>query len=142
MIPRKIIIHHSLTEDGKTVSWGAIRKYHMTDPKHKYIDIGYHAGIELVNDQHEILMGRMWDKQGAHTFGQNEGSLGLCFVGNYDEREPSDEMYKKGAEIIRLWMKLYHIDILDIYRHHDFATYKTCPGLQFDIIKLRDLLRD
>lgn len=138
MIPNKIIVHHSLTKDGKTVSWGNIRNYHINTLG--WNDIGYHAGVELVDYQYEILMGRMWDKVGAHTQGQNSDSLGICFVGNYDLIEPPDEMLETGAKIIRLWMKLYHIDILDIYRHHDFASYKSCPGLQFDIIKLRDII--
>ena len=41
-----IMIHHSATEDSQTLSWQAIRRFHMTDPEHLWADIGYHAGVE------------------------------------------------------------------------------------------------
>lgn len=47
MKPTHIIIHHSATNDGRTVSWEAIRWYHTrTNGWH---DIGYHFGVELLD---------------------------------------------------------------------------------------------
>ena len=87
MKPLKIIIHHSLTKDSGTVSWGAIRRYHTSPPPDgpadgHWDDIGYHAGIELVYTEFE-------DK---------------------------------------------------IYRHSDFASYKSCPGIKFDLEELKKWL--
>ena len=142
MKPTKIIIHHSLTKDSQTVSWGAIRWWHTI--KLGYDNIGYHCGVELVGSgshvYYEILLGRMWDEVGAHTRGQNTSSLGICFVGNYDEVEPSDDMLIAGARVIKMWMKLFDIPLEEIYAHHHFADYKSCPGRMFSLQRLKDLI--
>ena len=136
--PKRIIVHHSLTKDTTTVSWGAIRKYH--EETLRWPGIGYHIGVELVRSGNELyyeaLMGRMWNVQGAHTKGHNEDSLGICFVGNFDYNKPPDAQLIAGARIISLWMKLYNIKIDDIYGHRDFST-KTCPGKLFNFKDLK-----
>ena len=57
MTPQMIILHHSLTADTHTVSWGAIRRYHTKTLGWR--DIGYHFGLELARNHVEVLMGRM-----------------------------------------------------------------------------------
>jgi len=141
--PDKIIVHHSLTVDSGTVSWGAIRKYHIQTLGMS--DIGYHAGIELVKsgdeNYYEALLGRPWDKRGAHTLGENERSLGICFVGNYDEVIPTDAMLLVGARVIAYWMKIYAIFSGEIYPHSKFAD-KTCPGTKFPLDKLISMVTE
>lgn len=132
--PKKIIVHHSLTKDSETVSWGAIRKYHIGTLG--WGDIGYHAGVELVGNHYEVFLGRLWNKVGAHTKGQNYNSLGICFVGNYDLEKPFKKMLIEGGKLIFMWMKLFDISFKEIYTHHHFADYKTCPGTQFDLDNL------
>lgn len=134
--PTKIIVHHSLTKDSETVSWGAIRSYHIHTLG--YSDIGYHAGVELTSHgYYEVLWGRPWDQAGDHTRGKNHDSLGICFVGNYDEKPPFMDAYETGARLIRYWLKQFNIDINHIYGHRYFSTYKTCPGKKFDLITLK-----
>ena len=138
LIPTKIVIHHSLTKDSQTVSWGAIRKYHVEHCG--WDDCGYHAGTELVYTEYETFIGRPWDKIGAHTKGQNDKSLGFLFVGNYDLEPPPKRMLEVGAKTIALWMRLFNIPKDKIFRHSDFANYKSCPGVEFDIEELKKWL--
>ena len=134
-IPHKVIVHHSLTRDSSSVSWGAIRKYHTQQMK--WSGIGYHAGVELVLSgdavNYEILMGRVWDRSGAHTRGENSDSLGICFVGNYDIIPPPKQMIVAGSRLIALWLRLFNLTIKDVYSHHYFNAYKSCPGIRFDM---------
>jgi N-acetylmuramoyl-L-alanine amidase len=132
MTHKKIIIHHSATKDGATFSWSAIKRYHVQTLGWK--TIGYHAGVELVDDDYFAMLGRDWDMTGAHTLGQNDWSLGLCFVGNYDDYEPDDEMLEVGAGVVKLWRRLYNIPLSEIHKHSEYAA-KSCPGRLFPWVK-------
>jgi len=142
MIPQKIIVHHSLTKDSGTVSWGAIRRYHIE--QRGWLDVGYHAGVELVENNnisyYETLLGRAWDIPGAHTAGQNNNSLGICFVGNFDIDTPPLAQLQAGAKLIKYWMSIFRIPFKEIYPHRKFAD-KTCPGKQFDMNALIDIIK-
>jgi len=144
-IPKKIFVHHSLTKDSGSVSWGAIRKYHTQTLKRPYKDIGYHVGVELVKSGEELyfeaLMGRMWTESGAHCRGQNSHSLGICFIGNYDKEVPKKGMMEAGAKVIALWLDLFNLSINDIYSHHNFAPHKSCPGKLFNMETLKEYVR-
>jgi len=144
-IPSQIICHHSLTKDGPTVSWGAIRKFHTQTLKKPYKSIGYHCGVELVKSGDELyfeaLMGRMWTESGAHCRGQNSHSLGICFIGDYDKEAPKPGLVMAGARIIALWLDIFELAINDIYSHHNFDPRKSCPGKLFDMEFLKDCVR-
>lgn len=130
MVPTSIILHHSLTEDGQTVSWGAIRRYHMVDCG--WSDIGYHFGIELVGRDYEIFVGRMMTDIGAHTVGKNDSSIGVCFVGNFDAQPPPRKQWDLGLRLVKSLCEVFSIPTTLVYPHRRFAPYKSCPGRMFD----------
>jgi len=138
MIPNSIILHHSLTKDSETVSWGAIRRYHMEDLF--WVDVGYHFGIEQVGNEHEIFVGRMLNEMGAHCKGQNEDSIGICFLGNFDEQYPHRDQWHLGVRLVRSLCEVFTIDKDHIYPHSRFAPWKSCPGRQFSIAEFKDCL--
>ena len=132
----KIIVHHSLTKDSETVSWPAIRRYH--EGVLGWRDIGYHAGIEIIKDKYEVLIGRPTHIQGAHTRGQNNNSLGFCFVGNYDKEEPTEHMLELAAERILVpWLLQFGLKPRDVHGHFEYSE-KTCPGDFFRMERLVD----
>lgn len=128
MKPTRIIIHHSLTRDSSTVSWSAIRWYHTHTMG--WNAIGYHAGIELVGGNYEILTGRMLDEVGAHTAGQNADSIGICIVGNFDRDLPPTAQLDLAARYTRSLCRVLGIPTGRVYRHSDFSA-KSCPGTRF-----------
>lgn len=132
MKPLRIILHHSLTKDSGTVSWGAIRDYHKSIG---WSDIGYHFGIENLRGQTEILIGRMPDKKGAHCAGDNSDSIGICFVGNFDLDPVPAESWNEGIRVVKYLMKQFNIQT--IQGHRELNPKKSCPGRLFDMDKFR-----
>lgn len=138
---RYIMLHHSLTADGATVSWGAIRKYHVET--NGWRDVGYHYGIERIGDALEVLLGRNEEDHAAacKEARMNALAVHVCCVGNFDVEAPSAELLKKLASLLRSIMLRHGLEPRDIVAHRDFATYKTCPGSLFDLEAVRRLVQ-
>lgn len=133
-----IMVHHSLTSDGATVSWQAIRRYHMETMG--WNDIGYHAGIEVVGNRLEALIGRPEVESAAACKEalMNARALHLCFVGNFDAVEPPGAMLAFAARYVLVpWLDRLKLKPAAIVPHRQYARYKTCPGALFDMDRLR-----
>lgn len=136
MVPTHIVLHHSRTTDTETVSWGAIRDYHLGLG---WDDIGYHYGIEFARTQYEIFLGRMPDVVGAHCShcGMNRKSIGICIVGNFDYIPPHPVIWDKTKQLVQFLMRHYSIDVKSITGHREWNSQKSCPGLKWDMGKFR-----
>lgn len=140
MTPEYIILHHSLTTDGATVSWAAIRRYHVQTLGWR--KIGYHFGIELIGDRYEILTGRLMTETGAHCRENmmNSRSLGVCIVGNFDIAPPEMEQWQTAVELVRSLCAVFSIPAKNVLGHTELAPYKSCPGVLFDLDAFRRVL--
>ena len=137
MKARGIIIHHSLTRDGKTVDWDGIKRYHMQE--NKWIDIGYHAGVERIGGVLTTLTGRPINQLGAHCVSYND-HIGICIVGNFDLAPPDDEMLDFAAITVAGYLCLLSLGVETIHRHNEYAT-KSCPGKLFPWSRFIELVR-
>lgn len=142
MRPSYIVIHHSLTKDSETVSWDAIRKYHRDTLGWR--DIGYHYGIELIGDTYEILVGRLMNEIGAHCKedAMNYKSLGICCIGNFDEMLPPESQWEKCVVLVKSLCDAYRIPVSHVIGHREKATYKSCPGKQWNMDLFRMYVED
>ena len=137
-----IVIHHSLTADGKVVDWSAIRKYHKEHLG--WSDIGYNFGVEDIYGEYEVLVGRPLTRPGAHCKerSMNTKGIGICFVGNYDIVKPDMKMILIAMNRIILPLcKIYDIPWNNIIGHSEAGAPKTCPGKLFDCDVVRELVR-
>lgn len=142
--PEKIILHHSFTEDNELLEdYNAIKRYH-TEVR-GWSDIGYHWVLEKVGGRLHWIPGRRESTRGAHTKEQNMNyrSIGICIVGNFDEDIPSEEIYREVARKCNEIRKRYpNIGVEDVEPHRKYATYKSCPGKNFDMEKVKAYMRE
>ncbi len=136
MKPKYIILHHSLTKDGETVDWQAIRRYHTLTLGWR--DIGYHWGVEEINGHYEILKGRMDHEIGAHCRHNkmNYKSLGICIVGNYGDTVLPPQGFEVLVRLVKSLMITYSIPLSHVKMHNHFNIWKSCPGKFFPYDRL------
>jgi len=138
-----LIIHHSLSEDGKTLNWPAIVRWHVKN--NHWSDVGYHVGIENVGAGNAVVSwGRPLQFVGSHCKEQsmNFRSWGLCVVGNYDDKVPPKCVWDASVQTAAILCLAGNIRISNILPHTDFAKYKSCPGRSFDMGKFRSDVED
>lgn len=143
--PQFIMIHHSLTKDGNTVSTPAIEKYHKEVDM--WSDIGYHALVEDITGNPELekykyqaLIGRSLDTYASACpqGDMNRIALHVCCVGNYDIIKPDMSMLKVLLHrVIMPWAREFGIPPNKWVGHRDYNSLKSCPGKLFDINLLR-----
>ena len=129
MKPKGIIIHHSLTKDGKAVDYDAIKKYHM-EVNH-WDDIGYHFVIEQQGTKLMTITGRDTSKLGAHCVGKND-HIGICVVGNFDKGKDELSTGKMNALVLLTSsiLRMHQLSIYTVHKHSEYAP-KSCPGTGF-----------
>jgi hypothetical protein len=138
MIPKRIILHHSLTKDGQTVNWSAIKKYHTETRGWK--DIGYHYGVELVNGQYMVLVGRFMDTKGAHALGANRDSLGICLIGDFSLVPPPQAQWETAVRLVKSLVYVLMLPKTEVYGHCEAVLGYQCPGNAFDLDLFRSQL--
>jgi N-acetylmuramoyl-L-alanine amidase len=122
----KLIIHCSATREGDdSINAKVIDRWHRS---RGWSGIGYHFCV-LIDGT--IEYGRDLNKIGAHTKGQNTGSIGVCYVGGVekDGKTPKDTRTTEQKESLLLLINTFkrlHPG-LTIHGHREFSN-KACPS--------------
>ena len=116
---QRIILHHA---DAKNCSAEDIHRWHLNNG---WSGAGYHF---LVRKDGTIYRLRPEDKVGAHAYGSNYNSIGICFEGNYMEEDMPAEQIKAGQELVAYLKNKYNITT--VQAHRDVCA-TSCPGNKF-----------
>lgn len=118
---RHLVVHCSDTPDDEAVSARDIHAMHLGFGWH---GIGYH---QVILRDGTVEAGRPEFWQGAHVYGHNDVSLGVCLIGRHGF---TDAQMMSLARVLERWRRRY--PRAHICGHRDFAyTDKTCPN--FDV---------
>lgn len=122
----EIIIHCSATPAGRHHTVEDLDRWHREKGFKK---IGYHYVIYLDGSIHE---GRPVEETGAHCPGHNAHSIGVCYIGGYDEGfQPRDtrtlEQRKALRELVQELQQQY--PGATVHGHNEFVD-KDCPSFR------------
>lgn len=118
-----LIVHCSDTNDEDDLSVMDIHKMHLS---FGWDGIGYH---KVITKNGTIQNGRPEYWIGAHTYGINNESLGVCLIGRNKFRK---EQFQALKVTLQLWKSFYPNAIIQGHRDA-IITKKTCPN--FDVKK-------
>jgi len=116
-----LIIHCSDTDNIDINNASHIHKMHIG---FGWDGIGYH---KIICKDGLIEDGRPEYWVGAHAYGYNHKSLGVCLIG---KNEFTDDQFDSLFKLLKLWKSKY--PNTRIIGHKDTATSKTCPN--FDVL--------
>lgn len=128
---RRLVIHVSATPPSMDIGAAEIRQWHLDKG---WSDIGYHwvlrrdGVLELGRDLDGD--GNVVEEVGAHAYGFNRDSLGLCIVGGVDEDGKPDVNFTQAQwRTLSSWVNTLRGRFLglEVVGHRDLDPGKACP---------------
>ena len=146
---KRIVLHCSDS------TWGScpeIRDWHVNG--NGWSDIGYHYVINngqiksnyyLDSMNGSIEIGRIIDgdmiaetsEKGAHAYGYNSDSIGICLVG---KEKFTPAQFGNLFNLVSDLMSKFNIKLESIFGHYELDPKKTCPNI--DMSSFRKLLQN
>ena len=122
-----IILHHAAAS-GLTAQ--DIHIYHRDT--NGWVGIGYNY---YVRKDGSVYRGRPENCVGAHTYGYNDVSIGVCFEGNFETDTMGEAQYMAGIALLKDILSRY--PGLEIKQHKDFDA-TACPGANFPYLSMKE----
>ena len=118
-----LVVHCSNTPDKQHIGASEIHKMHLS---FGWDGIGYH---KIIRRDGQIESGRPEFWIGAHVYGKNDQSLGVCLIGtDYFTNKQYSALYK----VLSNWKRKFPTASIKGHRE-TIKTEKTCPN--FDVQK-------
>ncbi len=141
---KNVVIHHSATTEGNARYFD----YYHRHVKKWENGLAYHfvIGNGVDSGDGQIEIGPRWKGQihGGHVRGDelNDVSIGICFVGNFENKRPSRAQFIAVVELLRYLNARCGRPFPILWMHKEINPGRTaCPGRLFPIRELRDILK-
>lgn len=140
-----IVIHH------QAASSGSASYIHRLHRQRGWDGLGYHfvIGNGSMTRDGQVELGYRWKKQlkGAHARARasddnrwNLHSIGICLVGDFTSKEPSDQQMDALVKLVRALCAEYGIPA-DKVVPHKFVRETACPGANFPWREFKSRIR-
>jgi N-acetylmuramoyl-L-alanine amidase len=134
----KIFIHCSDSPDPSTIGLKDINEWHEARgfKSKSGIFCGYHY---VIKQDGTLEVGRPEEEVGAHVYGFNANSIGICLAGRkLFTPVQLDTLFL----LLEGLMKKYNLPVGAILGHYEMNPHKTCPNIQMNSFreKLNDYL--
>lgn len=117
-----VVIHH-VGSTNKNVNSAAIHRWHV---KNGWKGIGYHY---VIRKDGTIERGRPLESVGAHCYNQNEHTVGICVVGNFELARPTHEQFRSVEQLVGAICGIYSINPNErTVVGHKYYNKTDCPG--------------
>ena len=117
----KIVLHHAAASSCTVED---IHRWHLANG---WSGIGYHY---FVRKDGNIYRGRPEDTVGAHAYGANSNSIGICFEGNFETETMPAAQKDAGRQLVAYLLKRYRLTESCVIKHKD-VNATACPGKNF-----------
>ncbi|XP_067642465.1 peptidoglycan-recognition protein SB1 [Eurosta solidaginis] len=132
-----VIIHHSDNPNGCSTTADCKRMINNIQNDHivrrRFSDIGYNF---IIAGDGNIYEGRGFGVQGAHAPNYNRNSIGIVFIGNFENTTPSQTMLQNAKDLIAYAVQQGYLKNDYTLLGHRQTKATTCPGQKlYDEIK-------
>lgn len=119
-----IVIHHS--KSPASVGPERLAEYHVETLG--WPGIGYHF---LIGADGSVYQGNRLETVSYHIAEFNETSLGICFLGDFDEQGPPLLQLQAGARLVSWLLQELQLPLEAVKGHSEIIPESDCPGLQW-----------
>lgn len=116
-----LVVHHSEVVTRHTIL--DIHRWHL---KKNWAGVAYHF---FIDKEGEIFEGRPIETVGAHAYGFNQKSVGICLEGDFNKEMVNQKQLDSAVILFALLSLIYNK--AKIIPHSDLVKDKNCPGKNF-----------
>lgn len=131
---QNIIVHHTSRQH---MTAEECHEFHQK--QRGWSGIGYNYFIE----KNGVIIEGRGQHVGAHAYGHNRTSIGICMTGDFDRETPTNEQWISFLWLTGYMMKLYHLQTSQVLGHRELeGVKKSCPGLFINMEEVRGQVKE